>query len=479
MEPFAASQNSTGLGEATSNDRLTVPPSAFQRTAEKEHDLFVAEQAYRRFKGKAENRPWLVRSTLDPLHGVDLKPGNPLHQVIKGLLDAPVLQRMRHISQLSAGSWVFPDAVQPRFGHVLGCAYLTAQLLDDLRPRVSEGIQKQIDQYGKAVVAYALLHDLGHIAPGSHVAQWVWFPQNSDAHEIISRKIIEEDPGFRAKLEGILGRQGVNDLSAMLREDGSVPQWTWQMITGGGWNTDRGDWVLRDGHFAGVKYGDYDLAIIQKYLTITDDGQFAIEEEGVDSLESFFRARADMYRQVYGHRTCKVGEQMMIGLGRRARELFQAGYDLPADAAMVEVLRAKNVEDLSLATVLRMTEYWANYHIDAWSSCSDLTLRELSTRILTRQPFKRFPCDDERHKILLKLVTESGLDPNYFLYRMEPKPIDLAKDLRNALKVKVGGTLVPLTQHSATMEALDKVAVLKSKPFLAVPMDCFKEYREP
>ena len=455
-----------------------VQRSPYERTVQQEQDRFIANQGYRDFHKKSENRPWLVRSTLDPVHGIDLKPGNPLHQVIKELLDTPVLQRMRHISQLSVGSWVFPDAVQPRFGHVLGCAYLTAQLLDDLRPRVSEHVQKQIDRYGKSVVAYALTHDLGHIAPGSHVAQWVWFPNNDDAHERISSKIIQHEPGFRTKLEGVLGRQGISDLDAMVREDESVPSWTWQMITGGGWNTDRGDWVLRDGHFAGVKYGDYDLAVIEKYLTITDSGEFAIEEGGVDSLESFFRARADMYRQVYGHRTCKIAEQMLINVGRRARELYQSGFELPADPAMQAVLSATNVEDLSLSTVLRMTEYWANYHLDAWSTCGDLTLSELSNRILTRQPFKRFPYDEERHRLLNKLVTESGLDPDYFLYKIDPKPIDLAKDLKNALKVRVGDTLVPITQHSETMESLNKVAVLKTKPFLAAPMDCFKNYRQ-
>lgn len=475
MQPHIPSSSTSP--ELTTGDLPPVPRSPFERTVQQEADKIQATENYREFRKKSENRPWLVRSALDPVNGIELKPGNPLHQVIKDLLDAPVVQRMRQISQLSVGSWVYPDAVQPRFGHVLGCAHLTAQLLTDLYPRVSGNVQKQIERYGKAVVAYALTHDLGHIAPGSHVAQWVWFPDNEDAHEKISTKIIQEDQGFRATLTRVLGERGAEDLDYMVLEDDSVPRWTWQMITGGGWNTDRGDWVARDGHFAGVKYGDYDLAVIKKYLTISDDGEFAIEEGGVNSLESFFRARADMYRVVYGHETCKIAEQMLINIGRRARELYRDGLSLPADPAMQAVLSAKNVEDLSLSTVLRMTEYWASYHMDQWSTCEDLTLRELSTRVLIRDPFKRFPYDENNHTLLHKLVSDSGLDPEYFLCKIEPKPINLAKDLRNAINVKVGDRLVPLTEHSETMEALNKVAVLKIEPFLAAPVDCFKYFR--
>jgi HD superfamily phosphohydrolase len=388
------------------------------------------------------------------------------------LMDTPAIQRMKDIGQLSSASWVYPDALHPRFGHAIGSACLTADVLQTISCSVSLKIQEQIAEWGPAVVAFAMMHDIGHIAPGSHVAHRVWFPGEPDSHETISHTLIKSDPGLRSALERCLGKGGADRLDRIVIEDRSVPKWTWQIITAGGWNTDRGDWVRRDSFFAGVPYGHYDLAMIQKNVTISNEGEFVIQERGVSALESFFTSRANFYRNVCRHPTCRIAEAMQERIGKRARELKRSGELEFCDTVMTEVLQAKSGTDLSGTTTLKMNESWWRYHLERWGESADTTLRELSQRVLQRQPFQHFPLTDDNKQPLKKLVAESSLDPDYFYFEAQPAPVDLKKDLQTAIKVqKVDGSIVPLDQYSSFIGALENLPV---EGFIAVPQDIFK-----
>ena len=436
----------------------------------------LARRHYLEYTGNAD-RARLIRSATDPLHGIELNRANPLHRPIMDLIDAPAIQRLKHISQLSAASWVYPDATLPRFGHVVGSACLTAEILDHIRLQVEPEVRQQIDLWGPIVVAFAMTHDIGHIAPGSHVAHKVWFPGEKDAHEAISHAIIKSDPGFRSALNRVLGVEGAIQLDKVVAEDASVPRWTWQLITAGGWNTDRGDWVRRDGTFCGVQYGQYDLPVIKKYLTISNDGDLVIRENGVNALEPFFTARAWLYRNVYRHPTCRIGEHMHELVGERARELHREQRLNFCDDVMEQVLSAKSGFELSIETILEMTESWWQYHVSRWARSEDTTMRELSQRLLRRQPFKHFERSDENRKILSEMVQTSGLDPRYFYFEMADAPVNLKKDLGEAIKVSQrNGTVVPLSEHSAFMSALKQLEALPVPGFIAVPQDIFKNF---
>ena len=451
--------------------------AVFGISAELEQEQFQARQHYLEFAGK-HDQVRLIRSATDPLHGIDLNRANPLHRPIMDLMDTPAIQRMKKIGQLSTAYWVDPDAVQSRFGHVVGSACLTADILENITYNVNPKLRAEIAEWGPAVVAFALSHDIGHIAPGSHVAYRVWFPTESDAHEDISHRIINSDPGFRSTLERCLGVDGAKKLDKIIAEDPSVPKWTWQIITAGGWNTDRGDWVRRDGLFTGVQYGHYDLAIIRKNLTISNDGEFVIRENGVAALEPFFTSRANLYRNVYRHPTCRIGELMQEKIGQRVRELHGVGQLEFADDVMNDVLTAKSVLALSPETILDMIEPWWEYHLLQWSRSEDTTLRELSQRVLRRQPFRHFKPADETRDVLKKMVESSTLDPNYFYLEAQPAPVNLKKDLTKAINVlQRNGSVVPLEQYSSFMGALAKLEELPAEGFIALPQDIFKYYR--
>ena len=127
----------------------TEPPAegVFAISAERDLSTAIARERYLEYTNNSD-RGRLIRSATDPLHGIELNRANPLHRPIMDLLDTPAVQRMKQISQLSAASWVYPDATLPRFGHVVGSACLTAEILDHLRLHVEPEVRQQIDEWG-------------------------------------------------------------------------------------------------------------------------------------------------------------------------------------------------------------------------------------------------------------------------------------------------------------------------------------------
>jgi HD superfamily phosphohydrolase len=470
--------NTSTAPDNSGSQRSPKPTSAvFGISAELEQAQFQARQNYLECAGKQDHER-LIRSATEPVHGIHLTRGNPLHRPIMDLIDTPAIQRMKKIGQLSTASWVYPDALQPRFGHILGSACLTADILQNISYNVTPKLREEIAEWGPAVVAFAMTHDIGHIAPGSHLAHRVWFPGQPDAHEAMSHELIKSDAGFRSALERCLGTDGAEKLDKVVAEHPSVPKWTWQIITAGGWNTDRGDWVRRDGLFTGVQYGHYDLAIIRKHLTISNEGEFVIRENGVAALEPFFTSRANLYRNIYRHPTCRIGEYMQEKIGQRARELHQAGELEFCDKTMERVLGSRSGYELSGETILDMIEPWWEYHLIQWTRSEDTTLRELSQRVLRRQPFRHFELVDENREVLRKMVESSTLDPRYFYVEAQPAPVNLKKDLKTAIKVlQRDGSVVPLEQYSSFMGALAKLEELPAAGFIAVPQDIFTYYR--
>lgn len=207
------------------------------------------------------------------------------------------------------------------------------------------------------------------------------------------------------------------------------------------------------------------------------DGEFVIKENGVPALEPFFTSRANLYRNVYRHPTCRIGEYMQEKIGQRARELYQAGDLEFCDQVMGKVLGARHGCELSGETILEMIEPWWEYHLMQWARSEDTTLRELSQRVLRRQPFRHFELHDENRAILRKMVETSSLDPNYFYCEVRPAPVNLKKDLTSAIHVlRRDGSVVPLEQHSSFMAALAKLEELPADGFIAIPQDVFRHH---
>lgn len=410
--------------------------SLYMPSAESTRDRLRIQAQYKGLVGKNPNRTITIRSADSD---IEIDNSCPFERVIPVLMDAPEIQRLYHVQQLSA-SWVaFRGAKHARWDHVVGSAKLTADALKKIRGNVSPDFHPEIDTWGPLCVAFAVIHDIGHIAPGSHLAQKVWFPKSPDLHEEVSHALLESCPGLRFRLIHTLGDAGFHNLLAMVKEgkdeEIAVPPWTYQLIVGGGWNTDRGDWVKRDSKATGVLYGDYDRTILLKNLTLTNEHELAIRPAAIYALEHFFMARAHMYINVYYDETSRIGEKLHELIGRRARELFEQGKLKYADEIVENFLLAENALQVAPQHLVKMTNYRWWSHVDNWTEDSDPILKELCRQILERDLPKPIRDPDlvahARHKL-----SERGLNPDYWIIDFEGKGPNLRKDLSDAIKVR-------------------------------------------
>jgi HD superfamily phosphohydrolase len=97
----------------------------------------------------------------DPIHGLI-----QLSHLSCKIIDTPIFQRLRDISQLGGCYYVFPAAASRRFEHSLGVAYLARYFVNHLKSRQPELNLTEVDCL--CVELAGLIHDLGH-GPFSHL----------------------------------------------------------------------------------------------------------------------------------------------------------------------------------------------------------------------------------------------------------------------------------------------------------------------
>ncbi|NPA76902.1 MAG: HD domain-containing protein [Candidatus Diapherotrites archaeon] len=215
----------------------------------------------------------------DPIHGEIAIPDELLP-----VLDHPLFQRLRRISQVSLASYVYPSATHSRFAHSLGVYYITAHATDDLPTH-----------------AYALLHDVGH-GPFSHLVEYA-----------LERNGHHFDHDERMKL---LLPQILQDTVLTPREVLSAPL---APLVHGGVGTDRLDYLSRDSYFAGVRVGEIAWDRIVRNVSVAD-GNLLVRYKVLPNVEHLFVSRFILGDAVYFHKTVLILDEMFV---RAVAELLE------------------------------------------------------------------------------------------------------------------------------------------------------------
>jgi uncharacterized protein len=258
----------------------------------------------------------------DPIHGMIR-----LEEAEWRVVDSPRFQRLRSIRQLALTELVYPGATHTRFEHSLGVRYIAGQLADQLNVTGDDLL---------VVRCASLLHDIGH-GPFSHVSEQVIDERAGvqGVHEAISAEIIRSDSG----IHGELGKE-ISERAADLVEL-RTPRSFIRDIVSGPTDADKLDYLLRDSHYAGVKYGEYDLQRVINTARAISPGsaqsQLGFDADGVWAVEGLLLARHHMHRQGYGHKT-RLATDIMI---TRALEYGIEEGALPAEAYTVPVADGK------------------------------------------------------------------------------------------------------------------------------------------
>ena len=386
------------------------------------------------------------------------------------LIDDPWFQRLRDVSQTANTRLVYMFSEHSRFGHCIGVAYLAKLAMD----RLMLDYPKDIAEHRTAVLVAALLHDVGHLAPGSHTAFKTWFPGQKDSHERIAEKVILESSTIRKLLDDY-SKDLVNQVVSILGERDDTPPWAWQLISGGGWNVDRGNWSTVDSILAGVSYGKYNIPALIDSIIITPDKQMGLRENRLDAMMHFVVSRHAMYRQMYQHRVLLGADTLNKAAVLRAKSL-RDNLEF-CDETMHAVLSAENAEELSLSVIFQMREAWWRYHILRWSKSSDPILSDLSRRIIDRRLFKtlRTNGEEQTERLIEKAKSEMvrlGLDPTYYLHVVSTADVH-AGDWEQALLVQqYDGSLQTLGEAEPLFRQMAEDSRSSKKTWLVLPADC-------
>lgn len=260
----------------------------------------------------------------DPVHGT-MQFTSTEDAWVKPFIDSPHFQRLRHIKQLGMGDFIFPGAVHTRFNHCLGCSYVASQIAHKI------GLA---DEERQLVMIACLLHDIGH-GPFSHAFEGIftdklikhedWTPYFLDDYgtkeffqhynRLNPRYHLTEDK-FRVIAEMIMHKPVAKNVLAD--------------IVSSQLDADRLDYLLRDSHFCGVKYGEFDFRWMLHCMTIVESNEgerLGITHKGIGAVEHYLMARRLMTRNIYHSQKKLALESLLVQMLANLAERLEFNGD--------------------------------------------------------------------------------------------------------------------------------------------------------
>ena len=302
----------------------------------------------------------------DPIYGFI---GTP-NELIFNLIGHPYFQRLRRISQMGMSYLVYPGAHHTRFHHALGSMHLMTKAIDILRKKEIE-ITKEEEM---GLLSAILLHDIGH-GPFSHALEG-FLVQGLD-HERISLEFMKElDRQFDGRLE-----VGISIFK------GAYPKKFLNQLVSSQLDMDRLDYLKRDSFYAGVTEGNINSERLISMLNVVD-GELVVEEKGIYAVEKFLMARRFMYWQVYLHKTGLMAEQLLVGIMRRARYLYNNKVNLEGSDALLFFLRDGKLDSVDpsfLEKFAQLDDVDILGAIKNWQHHQDFVISNLCKRLLNRE----------------------------------------------------------------------------------------------
>jgi HD superfamily phosphohydrolase len=374
-------------------------------------------------KPTAESPHKVIR---DPVHNLITLTGGE-GQLVLDLIDRPEFQRLRRIRQLGLGFLTYPGAEHSRWAHSLGTCHLARRMLDVLLNRYRKGSKKHRELAGLrlAIVAAALLHDVGH-GPFSHAFERaIPVPDNPQRdypkdHEGWSERIIRE------RFASVLRRHSVRvDVVTGLIDKANRQHLLAKDFISSQLDADRMDFLLRDSRATGAKYGEFDVEWLLHVIRI---GSVKVKGQSkpvlrlcfdsgkaVHVVEEYIQAREFMYVQVYTHKTTRAYEAMLknvLGLAALIADGKRGRVPQPCPPALAKMLAR---EPVSTDEYLSLDDFrlWCTF-LD-WSMFKTkrdrkiARLGSLSERLVNRRkPYRVIEIDirhDEGQKLYKKAIS--------------------------------------------------------------------------
>jgi len=361
----------------------------------------------------------------DPVHGL-VSFETDEERVVELLMDTPEVQRLRRVRQLGVTSLAFPGAEHTRFAHAVGSAFVMKLLLARLRA-IQEGIpfwQQVTTDRARDALAAALLHDVGH-GPLSHLFEDA-IP-GTPHHEVWTERVVLDPSTEVHRCLASLDPAMPERVAALVRGEHPLPYLA--KAVSGTFDVDRCDYLLRDAHATGVRYGVYDLDWLLRSLRFAPATQsetapsLAIDgAKGLPAIEAFLLARLFMFQQVYLHKATRSAEWMIRAVLARAASRIMDGDRLPLTPRAIEL--AAHGEPIGLGDYLELDDAVLTYAMHTWENAKDPVLSDLSRRVRHRALFKTLELFGEQASLSgrerayeeARAIAEArGLDPDGYV----------------------------------------------------------------
>lgn len=265
---------------------------------------------------------------------------NSFHKHEIAVMDSPIVQRLRRISQVDVVSLVWPSGNHNRFEHSLGVAVIADKFLRALHTK--EGNAEtfkalgDVDELLNHVRMAGILHDCGH-GPFSHMSEEIYRNYNDlkeekeedlklkkadpNPHEILSYLIVTSDTFkafFAEFIDPVYGTHfDLDFIGEMIIGYFSDPQKAFLVnIINGAFDADKLDYIQRDSHFTGIQmvldldrlFYTIDLIDYDNPIFDRKEKRLTVDISGLSSLEQIVFDKMMLQSTVYHHQKVRAAE---------------------------------------------------------------------------------------------------------------------------------------------------------------------------
>ena len=240
----------------------------------------------------------------DPIYGF-IK----LNQIEWEIISSPFYQRLRWIKQLGFSCYIFPGAEHSRFHHSIGVMFNAHKILESCGRAVAEKDLLDINCltpeaiYHKSLRLAALMHDLGtflfsHTTEGAYIEYGETTRSKGgkglpDDHENLGSFIIK-NTDYDGGITHILKKYGISPQRISDLVKGVDESILANQILHSEVDCDRMDYLLRDAHYTGLKYGSYDRDYLLYHFqvkSVDNHDILTIRHNALHCVEDFLTSR--------------------------------------------------------------------------------------------------------------------------------------------------------------------------------------------
>lgn len=328
------------------------------------------------------------------------------------IIHTPFYQRLRWIKQLGFSFYTFPGAEHSRFGHSIGVMHNAHCILSSIGKAVID--EKLFDDqcvtdeclFHKSLRVAALLHDLGTFC-FSHTTEMAYIKygettnyKNSkghpDDHEHLGSFIIK-NTDYDGGITNCLKKYGLDPQKISDLVKGIAPSVLANQILHSEVDCDRMDYLLRDAHYTGLKYGTYDRDyLLHHFETVDVAGEdiLTIKHNALHCVEDFLMARFAWYSQVVrsarGAKFDAIAEEITFYLLEKG---LIYTYSELLDMVKNDPLKFYSFNDQYFMTLLH--GLYTSGKLD-----KDVRIKEMAYSILFESSPKTIRCEEFKQRVL-------------------------------------------------------------------------------